>query len=118
MDFSQFYSNENSKIFTHYTHTSALNSFFNFVENFKFLTEFLDGRKIKWYWYTWYKPMYELNKKELLTFLKNNTLLGENGLKVISQNKNMMSADNLHFGYEYNKILAYDFYKLRKNDFI
>jgi len=108
-DEKNFHLSSHSKLYTYYKYTSCIHSFFEFIENFKFIDEFLKGKKIKWYWYSWYNLMFQLNKREVLSFFNDNTILCDSGLKMIEKD---FARDNVHCGYEYNKSLAEEFYKL------
>jgi hypothetical protein len=112
-DEKNFHLSPYSKFYSHYKYTSCIHSFFEFIENFKFIDEFLNGRNIKWYWYSWYNLMFQLNKKQLLTFFKDNTILCDSGLKIINKDS---ARDSRHLGYGYNKSLANEFYKLTINN--
>lgn len=105
------------KNYSYCKYTSRVHSFFETVQNFRFMQEFLISTNIQWYWYSWSSTYCKFTKQDIIDFFGENTIFDEYGLKFLSKNnnsKNMKARDNRHAGFGYHDILSDEFCKLYK----
>jgi len=109
-----YHDDPKSKDIQYYDYTSCMHSFYEMVTAFTLIKETLESRNIKWMWYIWDGTFFKLKKETIEKFFTSNTMLEDEGLKIIKVRKDDRARDGTHAGLSYMNELAEAYYNLYK----